>query len=43
MTQYPKAERFLAEHPGWSLDQALSYVDEKLKELRQDDKQHISK
>ena len=26
--KYPKAQAFLDEHPGWTLDQALVYFDE---------------
>ena len=30
MDKYPRAKKFMDEHPGWTLDQALEWVDKEL-------------
>lgn len=32
LDKYPRAKRFLEEHPGWTLDQALKWVEEQLED-----------
>jgi len=30
--EYPRLQKFLAEHPGWTLDDVLTFTEKELKE-----------
>lgn len=35
MEKYPRSERFLRDHPEWSIDEALSWTENELKKLEE--------